>query len=159
MLVRKVAVGSKDIEKWIGQVVAKKHKASGAAICPFAKKTLEDRKIQISMAKKDVPAQINHCCSLFNIFHLDIVILYFNHKITEPKLKNICKRAHQHNPEFAIMYDHPANNGLHKGVSFSYGKAPLIMIQGMAKLKQAQQKLKKSGYYEKWDIDSFDQFY
>ena len=154
-----MAVGSKDIEKWIGQVVAKKHKASGAAICPFAKKTLEDRKIQIAVAKKDVLGQINHCCSLFNIFHLDIVILYFDHKITEKKLAGICKKAHRKNPLFAIMYDHPANNGLHKGVSFSYGKAPLIMIQGMAKLKQAQQKLKKSGYYKKWDIDSFDQFY
>lgn len=149
----------KDIEKWIGQVVAKKHKASGATICPFAKKTLEDRKIQIAMAKKDVLSQISHCCGLFNIFHLDIVILYFTYEITERKLSNICKRAHQQNPTYAIMYDHPDNDGLHKGVSFSYGKAPLIMIQGMAKLKQAQQKLKQSGYYEKWDIDSFEQFY
>lgn len=155
-----MAVGSKaDIEKWIGQVVAKKHKASGATICPFAKKTLEDRKIQIAMAKKDVLSQISHCCGLFNIFHLDIVILYFTYEITERKLSNICKRAHQQNPTYAIMYDHPDNDGLHKGVSFSYGKAPLIMIQGMAKLKQAQQKLKQSGYYEKWDIDSFEQFY
>ena len=159
MLVRKVAVGSKDIEKWIGQVVAKKHKASGATICPFAKKTLEDRKIQITVAKEDVLSQIGHCCSLFNIFNLDIVILYFTHKITEKKLAEVCRRAHQLNPTYAIMYDHPANNGLHKGVSFSYGKAPLIMIQGMAKLKQAQEKLKESGYYEKWDIDSFEQFY
>jgi len=154
-----VAVGSKDIEKWIGQVVAKKYKASGATICPFAKKTLEDRKIQITMAKKDVLDQIVHCCSLFNIFNLDIVILYFTDKITEKKLSQLCKTAHKQNPMFAIMYDHPTNNGLHKGVSFSYGKAPLIMIQGMAKLKQAQQKLRESGYYEKWDIDSFDQFY
>ena len=111
------------------------------------------------MAKKDVLDQIVHCCSLFNIFNLDIVILYFTDKITEKKLSQLCKTAHKQNPMFAIMYDHPDNNGLHKGVSFSYGKAPLIMIQGMAKLKQAQQKLRESGYYEKWDIDSFDQFY
>ena len=156
---RKVVVGSKDIEKWIGQVVAKTHKASGATICPFAKRTLEDRKIQISMAKEDVLSQIDHCCDLFDILHLDIVILYFTDEITERKLSNLCKKAHQHNPNYAIMYDHPDNDGLHKGVSFSYGKAPLVMIQGMAKLKQAQQKLKQSGYYEKWDIDSFEQFY
>lgn len=149
----------KDIEKWIRQVVAKTHKASGATICPFAKRTLEDRKIQISPAKVDVLDQIDHCCGLFNIFHLDIVILYFTRKIAEPKLSKICEQAHKRNPEFAIMFDHPTNNGLHKGVSFSYGKAPLIMIQGLAKLKQAQQKLKKSGYYDKWDIDSFEQFY
>ena len=149
----------KDIEKWIGQVVAKKHKASGASICPFAKKTLEDRKIQITMAKKDVLSQIDHCCGLFNILHMDIVILYHTDEITERKLSNLCKKAHQQNPTFAIMYDHPDNDGLHKGVSFSYGKLPLIMIQDMAKLKQAQLKLKESGYYEKWDIDSFEQFY
>ena len=149
----------KDIEKWIRQVVAKTHKKSGAAICPFAKRTLQNDKIQISPAKVDVLDQIDHCCGLFNIFHLDIVILYFTRKITERKLSKICEQAHQHNPEFAILYDHPDNNGLHKGVSFSYGKAPLIMIQGLAKLKQAQQKLKRSGWYEKWGIDKMDQFY
>ena len=154
-----MAVGSKDIEKWIRQVVAKTHKASGAAICPFAKRTLEDRKIQITMAKKDVLSQIDHCCGLFDIFSLDIVILYITDEITERKLSNLCKRAHQQNPNYAIMYDHPDNDGLHKGVSFSYGKLPLLMIQDMAKLKQAQHKLKQSGYYEKWSIDSFDQFY
>ena len=149
----------KDIEKWIGQVVAKKHKASGATICPFAKKTLEDRKIQITMAKEDVLSQIDTCCYLFNSLNLDIVILYFNREITERKLSNLCKKAHKANPNSAIMYDHPDNDGLHKGVSFSYGKAPLIMIQDMAKLKQAQKYLKKSGYYEKWDIDCLEQFY
>ena len=149
----------KDIEKWIRQVVAKTHKASGAAICPFAKRTLADRKIQITPAKVAVFDQIDLCCNLFNSLALDIVILYFTDQITERKLSNICKRAHKQNPDYAIMYDHPDNDGLHKSVSFSYGKLPLLMIQDMAKLKQAQHKLKQSGYYEKWSIDSFDQFY
>ena len=149
----------KDIEKWIRQVVSKTHKASGAAICPFAKRTLEDRKIQITPAKVDVLDQIDQCCGLFVSLGLDIVILYFNHEITERQLSRICKRAHKNNPDYAIMYDHPDNDGLHKGVSFSYGKRPLLMIQDMAKLKQAQNKLKRSGYYEKWDIDSLEQFY
>jgi hypothetical protein len=154
-----VADEGKDIEKWIRQVVAKTHKASGAAICPFAKRTLEDRKIQITPAKTDVLDQIDQCCGLFVSLGLDIVILYFTDEITERKLSNLCRRAHKNNPDYAIMYDHPDNDGLHKGVSFSYGRRPLVMIQDMAKLKQAQKKLKQSGYYEKWDIDSFDQFY
>lgn len=149
----------KDIEKWIRQVVAKTHKASGAAICPFAKRTLQDRKIQITVAKEDVLSQIGTCCDLFNSLNLDIVILYFNREITERKLSNLCKKAHQQNSTYAIMYDHPDNDGLHKGVSFSYGKLPLIMIQDMAKLKQAQHKLKQSGYYDKWSIDSLERFY
>ena len=149
----------KDIEKWIRQVVAKTHKASGAAICPFAKRTLEDRKVQITPAKTDVLDQIDQCCGLFVSLGLDIVILYLNNEITERRLSNLCRRAHRNNPDYAIMYDHPDNDGLHKGVSFSYGKAPLIMIQDLARLKQAQGQLKRSGYYEKWSIDSFEQFY
>ena len=86
------------------------------------------------MAKKDVLSQIDHCCGLFNIFNLDIVVLYLEQPITERKLSNLCKKAHQQNPKFAIMYDHPDNDGLHKGVSFSYGKLPLIMIQDLETL-------------------------
>ena len=155
-----MAVGSKDIEKWIGQVVAKKHKESGATICPFAKRTLEDRKIQITMAKEDVLSQINTCCDLFNSLNLDIVILYFNRQITERKLSNICKKAHKHNDKFAILYDHPDNDGKHKGVSFSFQKAPLIFIQDLNKLKDAQSRLQKTTYYRDWGltVDS-DMFY
>ena len=98
----KVVVGSKDIEKWIRQVVAKTHKASGAAICPFAKRTLEDRKIRITPAKVDVLDQIDLCCDLFNSLALDIVILYFTDQITERKLSDICKRAHKRNPDYAV---------------------------------------------------------
>ena len=152
-------VGSKDIEKWIGQVVSKTHKESGAPICPFAKRTLEDNKIQIAVAKEDVLAQINHCCSLFNIFHMDVIVLYFNHKITENKLADICKKAHTKNKTFAVMYDHPDNSGKHKGVSFSFGKAPLIFIQDLNKLKQAQQKMQITGYYKAWGIKDYTQFY
>ena len=160
MLVRKVAVGSKDIEDWIRQVVAKTHKASGAAICPFAKRTLEDGKIQIVPAKVDVYDQIDHCCNLFNIFHLDIVILYFNHKITEKKLSDLCKKAHKKNNKFAILYDHPDNKGLHKGVSFSFQKAPLLFIQDLNKLKDAQSRLQKTNYYRDWGLDAdSDMFY
>ena len=156
----KVVVGSKDIEKWIRQVVAKTHKASGAAICPFAKRTLEDRKIQITPAKVDVLDQIDLCCDLFNSLALDIVILYFTDQITERKLSDICKRAHKRNPDYAVMYDHPDNDGLHKGVQFSYQKAPLIFIQDLNKLKDAQSKLSKTDYYRVWglDVDS-DMFY
>ena len=156
----KVVVGSKDIEKLIRQVVAKTHKASGAAICPFAKRTLEDRKIQITPAKVDVLDQIDLCCDLFNSLALDIVILYFTDQITERKLSDICKRAHKRNPDYAVMYDHPDNDGLHKGVQFSYQKAPLIFIQDLNKLKDAQSKLSKTDYYRVWglDVDS-DMFY
>ena len=146
-------VDSKDIEKWIRQVVIKTHKASKSPVCPFAKRTLQDRKIQITPAAPNVLAQIDQCCNLFNVLNLDIVIFYFNEPITEKKLASICRLSHRNNPNTAILYDHPDNDGLHKGVSFSFGKCPLIMVQDLNRLKNAQQQLRKTDYYLSWGLD------
>lgn len=153
---KKVVVGSKDIEKWIKGRVAKVNRKTGKAICPFAKRVLQDKAIQITVAKMDVLDQVKHCCSLFDIFNLDVVILYFDRKISEKHLSMLCRTAHDQNKEFAVMYDHPKNKGRHRGVSFSYGKAPLMFIQKLDKLKKAQEQLKKSGYYEAWGLESND---
>lgn len=152
-------VDSKDVETWIREKLTKKHTASGKAICPFAKKTLETKSFQIVPAKTDIVGQVGHCCSIFDILGLDIVIFYIQFAITEKRLSNLCARAHEHNPNYAIMYDHPDNAGLHKGVQFSYQKCPLVFIQKLDKLKQAQQQLGKSGYYEAWGLDDSEQFY
>lgn len=152
-------VGSKDIEDWIRGQIVKTHKASGKAVCPFAKRTLKDKKIQIVPAKINVFDQIAQCCDLFHTLNLDICIFYFNYPITERKLKNLCARAHKRKPHYAIMYDHPDNNGKHKGVQFSFQKAPLIFVQDLAKLKAGQQLLKKTGYYKAWGMEDMEQFY
>ncbi len=93
------------------------------------------------------------------IFRLDIVVLYIDYKISEQRLATICKQAHDNKLHMAVMYDHPANKGLHKGVSFSYKRKPLVMIQPMDKLKEAQARLRRSGWYEAWGVEDLEQFY
>ena len=154
-----MAVGSNDVYDWIREKVAPINKKVGAPVCPFAEKSVKEQKVHVLPAKVDVLDQIAHCCGLFNVLSLDIVIYYFNYPITEKKMASICRRAHRNHPDYAVMYDHPDNKGLHKGVSFSFEKAPLLMVQKLDKLKQAQQRLKKSGYYRKWGIKDFNQFY
>ena len=150
---------SKLIENWIRGQIAKVNKKTGKAICPFAKKTLQDKTIQITKAKTNLLDHIIHCCHMVPIFKFDIVVLWIDYKISEKRLASICQQAHHNKLHMAIMYDHPLNKGLHKGVSFSYKRKPLVMIQPLEKLKKAQQQLKKSGWYEAWDIEDFEQFY
>ena len=158
--VKKVDVGSKDIEKWIAGQVAKVHKETGTSICPFAKRVLQDKTIQITPAKDNVLDQVNQYCDLFSTFNLDIVIIFFNRKITERKLSDLCAKAHKKNPNHAILYDHPDNKGLHKGVQFSFQKAPLLFIQDLNKLRDAQSRLQKTDYYRVWGLDAHsDMFY
>jgi len=149
-------VSSEDVYDWIRTKISKTDPNVGKAICPFAKKSLEAKAIQVVPGKSDLVDQINHCCNIFNSLALDIVVIYVQYKITEKKLSSICAKAHSKNKNYAIMYDHPDNDGLHRGVSFSFGKCPLIMIQSLSKLKDAQSKLRRTGYYRAWGLDPND---
>jgi len=153
-----VAEESKLIEKWIRRL-GKTNKSSGQKICPYAEKALQDQTIQITEARGDLLDHIVHCCHLVPIFHLDVVVLYIKYKISEKKLANICQQASLNKVHMAILYDHPDNDGKHKGVSFSYGKLPLVIIQPLDKLKQAQQKLRRTSYYRDWALDPEDEMF
>lgn len=143
----------KEIARWIRAKVARKNPKTGVSVCPYAAKTLKTKAFHILRGKSDLVAQIDHCCGVFDVLGMDIVIIYIDHKITEPILKKMCRRAHRRNPKFAIMYDHPANAGLHQGVSFSYQKTPLVMIQDLNRLKDAQSQLRRTAYYRAWGLD------
>jgi hypothetical protein len=152
-------VNKKEVYDWIRTKISKRNPKVGKAICPYAKTTLETEKIEIVYGKPNLVDQINHCCNLLNTFALDCIIILIQHKITEAQLSKVCKTAQIKNPYRAIMYDHPTNDGKHCGVSFSFGKAPLIMIQDLAKLKKMQKIYKAQGWYDAWNIKDTSQFY
>jgi hypothetical protein len=151
-----VRISSKDVYDWIREKISKTNPTVGKAICPFAKTSLKTKAIQVVPGKSNLVDQIDHCCNLFDSLALDCVVIYVQYKITEKELSKICRKAYKQNSEFAILYDHPDNAGLHKGVSFSFGKAPLIMIQRLKQLKNAQRQLQKTDYYESWGLNPND---
>jgi hypothetical protein len=152
-------VSSKDVYDWIRGKVSKTDRKVGKAICPFAEASVKAKAIQVVPGKSNLVDQVNHCCSIFNIFALDIIIIYIQYPITEQQLAKVCEQSHKKNNRFAIMYDHPDNDGLHRGVSFSFQKAPLIFIQDLNKLKDAQSKLRRTSYYRSWRIDPNDSMF
>jgi len=139
-----------DILKWVRTKIAKKHKKTGITPCPFASKALKDKNYQIIQAKDNLSEQVNHLCDVIDIFKLDIIILHIEYPITLKKIESVCRRAQKRKPDVAVLYDHPENDGLIKGMQFSYQKCPLIMIQPMEKLKAARRLLReKTDYYQK----------
>jgi len=152
-------VNSKDVYEWIEHKLGKKDPIVGERICPFAKKTVETKTIQVVHGVRDLGPQIDHCCDLFDTLALECVVIYIQYKISEARLSQICGRGHKQNPNYAVMYDHPSNNGLHRGVSFSFGKCPLVFIQPLKELKEAQGKLRKTAYYDNWGITHDDDMF
>jgi|TARA_Y100000296_G_C5152258_1_gene247108 hypothetical protein len=112
----KEVVGSKDVEKWIRRQVIKTNNKDRKTILPFE---TTNKKIQVIPAKDNMLVQVNQCCDLFSILHFDIVILYFNYKISEKKLSTICEQAQKNNPHYKIIY------------SFNFQKAPLLFIHSL----------------------------
>jgi hypothetical protein len=159
-LKEKVAdVSSKDVQDWIKQVVSKKNPKVGERICPYAEKTLKAKAIEIVPGKSNLVDQIHHCCSIFDALALECIIIYIQYKITEEALSKVCRKAHKLNPNYAVFYDHPDNNGKHKGVSFSFGKCPLIFVQPLKELKDAQSKLGRTSYYKHWGLNPNDSMF
>lgn len=151
----KKAAGEKDsILDWIKTHIAVPHPHTGAAICPFAQQTIKQRRYEILPARRDLQQQIQQICDIFDVMALDIVILYVDYAISSTRLNKICESAHQSNPKHAVLYDHPKNAGLTKGVQFSYQKKPLVMIQNLAQLKSAQQKI--PNWYKAWGLEQND---
>ena len=148
-----------EIERWIRDDIARKNPKTGISVCPYAAKTVETKAFHILRGKSDLVAQIGHCCDLIGVLGLDIVIIYIQYKITEKQLRRLCRQAHKNNSHYAIMYDHPENTGLHRGVSFSYQKTPLVMIQDLNTLKDAQSKLQRTAYYRTWGLDDCDDMF
>jgi hypothetical protein len=145
-------IDSKQVEDWIRQIGEKVEK-TGHPICPYAKKSIQQKSIQIQNARHNVLDQCLQYCDLFGALGLDAVVIYFNYPISEKKLSNLARRVHRLRSNFAVLYDHPKNKGLHKGIQFSFQKAPLLIMQEYRKLKHAQTQLKKTDYYRAWGLE------
>jgi len=145
-------IDSKQVEDWIRQIGEKVAK-TGFPICPYVKKSIQQKSIQIQPARHNVLDQCLQYCDLFGTLGLDAVVIYFNYPISEKKLSNLARRVHKLRSHFAVLYDHPKNKGLHKGIQFSFQKAPLLIMQEYRKLKNAQTQLKKTDYYRAWGLE------
>lgn len=141
----------KNIIEWVQRISAKRDELGGFAICPFAKKALEDKKIFWSYITYE---PIEYICRYMESINTEYeVVLFFNlgKNLTDKDCCDIIKELNKRFSEITFLKDHPDNPGYIQGLSTSNGEYPIILAQPKTELNRARQKLSKTGYYKYWD--------
>jgi len=139
----------KDLEEWIEKVIQPREEIGGIAICPFAKKGKENRKIFSTNIDQDPEAFMINYIQLTSDFDL---IVFYNHDciLTNDDLLRIIDNLQSFLPDMILLKDHPEKPGYINGVYTGNGKYPTILVQPRDKLNDAREKLKKTKYYDYW---------
>lgn len=147
-MAKKAAEESK-ILHWILEHVARpQKKLDGLAICPFAKKAIVTQRYRINGCVRPLKRRLFAACESFDANNIDIHILYID-SISLPYHKKLTAEANERFPELAILYDNKENNGLIRGLQFSYQRKHLWMIQSRPQLQQYQKILRdKTNWYQ-----------
>lgn len=133
------------LKNWIKDFLDRPHSAfNGYSPCPFAKKSLDDRKvIFLSCTEKTFPASIS-------MAGYDVVVYVFEDNIDPDTLSDLAQRFNRHNSHLAALEDHPFEEERVQDCVLNNGKYCTIFIQARSKLKKFRNTLKKTSYYDNW---------
>jgi hypothetical protein len=142
----------KDLINWIKRISEKKDELGGFNVCPYAKASLEDKKVFWSYIGQECEAYILRYIEATPDFE---VIVFYNLKknLTDEDLKNIISKLQSKRNDMIFLKDHPNNPGFINGVNTSNGEYPTILVQPRVNLEEAREKLMKTNYYDYWSED------
>ena len=142
----------KDLINWIQRISEKRDELGGFAICPYAKKAFEDKKIFWSYIGQECEAYILRYIEATPDFE---VIVFYNLKknLTDDDLKVIITKLNSKRPDLIFLKDHPDNPGFINNISTSNKEYPTILVQSRSKLMEFREKLSKTNYYDYWSED------
>lgn len=138
-----------NLRKWIDKVIKKRPEIGGMAICPFAKKGVEEKKVYFYSMTGDPKDFILKCVD--NVMHFELIAFYDETKtLTDDGLKCIIEDLQKIRHHMIFLKDHPDSPGYIKGLYTGNGEYPVILVQPRDKLESAREKLKKTNYYDFW---------
>ena len=143
----------KNLISWISHISSRKDELGGFAICPFAKKALEENKIYFYYIDNDPVQQISTYMDGFNQNMGYEVILFYDveKKLSDDDCTDAINQLNKKNSDTIFLKDHPDSPGFINGISTGNGEYPIIIAQPKEKLLQFREALKKTPYYDVWD--------
>ena len=146
-----------ELYDWIDNFVTQHNDTFGGVPCPYARKAMRDKTVDIRETK-------NLKVDLFNLMYWDTgkeaVILHCDKSLyTVEELSSIVDTYNQHAGLFCnlvALEDHPDDPEIVKGVKMNFGKAILVIVQELDKLTEASNKLKAQGYYDDWEEENYN---
>jgi hypothetical protein len=143
----------KNLISWIDRISSKRSELGGFAICPFAKKALEDNNVYFYYIDGDPVQQITTYINCINPNMKYEVILFYDieKKLSDNDCIDAINKLNSKYSNIIFLKDHPNNPGFIGRVNTGNGEYPVIIAQPKEKLLEYREALKKTNYYDVWD--------
>jgi hypothetical protein len=143
----------KNLISWIGRISNKENKLGGFAICPFAKKALEDNSVYFYYIDCDPIKQITtYIDGISSNMNYEVILFYdIEKKLSDDDCVDIINKLNSKYDNIIFLKDHPDNPGFINGMNTGNGEYPIIIAQPKEKLLEYREALKNTSYYDIWD--------
>jgi hypothetical protein len=141
----------KNLVDWIKRISEAKDELGGFAICPYAKKALEDNKIFWSFIGYEAEEYISRYVEHTNIEGYEVIVFYnLSKNLTNDDCTTIVNNLNKKFDDVIFLKDHPNSPGYIAGLYTGNGEYPIILAQPKDKLIEARNKLRRTKYYRYW---------
>ena len=142
-----------EVEKWIEQSLSKPNKIfGGLPPCPYARKAWKDKKVSV------LEDTFTHDYDKLTSGELDVVLIVFKGATLESLL--VEKNSLQKNlgKGVVVLEDHPDQKEDVMGYNLNFGK-PVLFVQDRKKLKEAEDHLLTTNYYNNFEKEYKDELH
>lgn len=146
-----------EIKQWVEDFVSVKHETLNVIPCPFAKQALMNNTIKYVPTERigeTLASMVDNWSDKY-----EVVVLYTDTELYTPQeVSDIVERFNKlaMSRDIVALEDHPNDPEILNGVEMNFGKAILVLVQRLSKLNKASDILKKSGYYDTWPEENYN---
>lgn len=132
---------------------------NGFAKCPYAKKAYLENKVSFSTNYSDLRENIADITKNWNNDKTEVTVILLDDSIDEIKITELVDSLNaEYMPlDFIFLDDHVNNVERMHDVVFNNGKYNVLFLQRKSKLDQATRRLEKTGYYNNWTKEYYDE--
>ena len=130
----------------------------GFAKCPYAKKAYLENKVVFVEEYSDIQETISTLTSVWDNDKTEVAIIRL-HDVDEKQISELVDQLNERYmpDDFIFLDDHVNNIEQMNDVVFNNGRYNVLFMQRKKKLAAATRRLEKTGYYNKWTKQYYDE--
>lgn len=130
----------------------------GFAKCPYAKKAFVENKVRFLEDYLELEAAISVEASAWNDEKTEVLVIKLNN-VDENQITLLVDSLNDRymQLDFIFLDDHVNNVERMHNVVFNNGRYNVLLMQRKSKLAAATRRLEKTGYYNKWTKEYYDE--
>lgn len=153
-----------EFESYIGQWIIDDLSSPVAALggfakCPYAKKAYLEHRVRFVEEYQDLDQTIAGLTSGWDNSNTEVAVVRLDASVDENQITELVDSLNERYmpDDFIFLDDHVNNVERMHDVVFNNGRYNVLFVQRRSKLAAATRRLEKTGYYNKWTKEYYDE--